>query len=381
MDGVNLVWRTKTEAGWKYFPVIMGRNGRIKKGAVMVDGKEVTYPDGHFEVRFYEGRKTKYKNVGTDTTEAVNECDRLQHLGEARASATSAGVTVNEPTTRKTIKAEAAKFVQSAEDRGAIEACAVNKSAMAAFQQANPKLVYVDEITSESATTFWRYLKKKQMSDRSIYNAHMRLTGFLKFARVDYKAWGLRAPRYEKKLPNMYSQSEIERMLAACKRDYNRVLISILVKTGLRDQELMHLCWTDIDLAERILKVTGKPEYEWNIKDYEQRIIPLPTNLVEMLKAWRKENPATKLVLGTANDKPNTKYLLALKSVAKNAGVLNATLHRCRRTYGTTLLRGGADLGIVKALLGHSDLASTMRYLSAASGEDVRNKVDEIMNM
>jgi integrase len=305
----------------------------------------------------------------------------MQNLSDAKASATAAGVTVNETETRKTIKAEAAKFVKSAVARGAMEAADVNKSAMAAFQLANPRLVYVDEITADSATTFWRYLKKAKKSDRTIYNAHMRLTGFLKFARVDYKAWGLRAPRYEKKLPDMYSPGEIDRMLASCKRDYNKVLISILAKTGLRDQELMHLCWTDIDLAERILKVTGKPDYEWEIKDYEQRILPLPSDLNETLKAWRKANPKTKLVLGTVTDNPNTKYLLALKSVAKNAGVLKATLHRFRRTYCTNLLRGGMDIRTVQMLMGHSDLASTMRYLTPATGDDVRNKIDEILNV
>ena len=379
MDIVTLVWRTKTESGWKYFPVLMGRNGRIKKGVVTINGVERSYPDGHFALRYYEGRKTKYRNVGTDATEAVNACDRLQHLSDAKASATSAGVTVNEPTGRKTIRAEAARFVQSAEDRGAMESAEVNESAMAAFQLANPKLIYVDEITPESATSFWRYLKREKKEDRTIYNAHMRLTGFLKFTGVDYKSWGLRAPRFEKKLPNMYTVNEIDRMLASCKRQYNRVLISVLANTGLRDQELMHLCWTDLDFVERKLRVASKPEYKWKVKDFEQRDIPLPAELAKMLKAWRKANPKTKLVLGTSNDRPNTKYLLALKSIAKNAGISGATLHRFRRTYCTTLLRGGLDLRTVQLLMGHSDLASTMRYLTPATGSDVRRKIDSIL--
>jgi hypothetical protein len=113
MDSVNLVWRTRTDAGWKYFPVVVGRNGRIKKGAVKVDGQEVSYPDGHFEIRYYEDRRTKYKNVGTDATKAVNERDRMHYLGEARTAASSAGVAVIEPELRKTIKVEAARFVKA----------------------------------------------------------------------------------------------------------------------------------------------------------------------------------------------------------------------------------------------------------------------------
>jgi len=379
MDSVTLVWRTKTDSGWKYFPVMMGRNGRVRKGFVKVDGKEVSYPDGHFEVRYYEARKTKYKNVGTDATEAINECNRMQFLSDAKASAASAGVTVNEPATRKTIKAEASRWVKDTEDRGAMKAAKVNRSALATFQLANPRAVFVDEITAESAVAFWNYLRKQGKADRTVYNQHMRLTGFLRFVGVDYKAWRLRAPKYEKKLPTIYTTDEIDRMLAACKRDYNRVLITMLAKTGLRDQELMHLCWTDVDLVQGKLRVSAKPEFDWMIKDYEQRDIPLKSAQVDMLKAWREANPKTKLVLGTVNDKPNTKFLPAVKSIAKRAAVLNATLHRFRRTYGTTLLRGGMDFRTVQQLLGHSDMASTMRYLSPATGEEVRNKIEAIL--
>lgn len=392
MQSVDLIWLAKTPEGWKRFPVVMGRNGRIKRGAVLVDGKERSYPDGHFELRFYEARKTVYKNVGTDATEAVNERDRMQSLGEAKASAAAAGVTVNESEVRRLIKAEAARFVKDAKDRGAMESADVNRAAMGDFQQANPKLTYVDEIDKDSTTTFWRYLKKQGNGDRTIYNAHMRLTGFLKFAGVDYKAWRLGAPRYEEKLPDMYSKDEMQRMLASCKREYNRVMISILAQTGLRDQELMHLYWTDIDFSKRAVRVTGKPECRcapcnrrdkkgWHIKNYEQRDIPLPVDLVEMLKGWRKKNPKATIILPTSTGRPNTKLLNALKSVAKNAKVPNATLHRFRRTYCTTLLRGGMDLRTAQLLMGHKDLASTMRYLTPATGDEVMKKIDMIKLM
>ena len=222
-------------------------------------------------------------------------------------------------------------------------------------------------------------LKKNGKADRTVYNAHLRLTGFLKFARVDYRSWGLQAPKYEKKLPDIYSPDQIESMLAAGKRDYQRVLIQILYKTGLRDGEAQHLFWTDVSFTEKKLRVRSKPEYHWKIKDWEQRDIPLSADLIRVLKDWREANPKMKLVLGTRNDKPNTKLLLMVKGVAKNAQVTGATLHRFRRTFCTTLLRGGMDLSTVQLLMGHRDLASTMRYLTPATGDDVRNKIDAIL--
>lgn len=339
----------------------------------------MSYPTGHFELRYYENRKPKYRNVGSDATDAVMELDKARSLPQARSHAEAAGVTVNESADRKTIKTEAAKFVKEAEDRGAAESAKVNRAAMAAFQLANPKLIYVDEITKDSAIRFWNHLRDEGKAERTVYNAHMRLTGFLKFADVNYKAWSLAAPKYEKKLPDIYTQGQIDSLLAACKRDYNRVFIQLLVKTGLRDGEAQHLCWGDVSLPEKKLRVRSKPEYEWKIKDYEQRDIPLSTDLLRALKEWRKANPKKKLVLGTVNDQPNTKLLLALKGIAKNAKVPEATLHRFRRTFCTSLLRGGMDLRTVQMLMGHGDLASTMRYLTPATGDEVRNKIDSIL--
>jgi integrase len=80
-------------------------------------------------------------------------------------------------------------------------------------------------------------------------------------------AWGLRAPKFEKKVPDIYSSNEIERLNRSCKREYSRVMIELLLKSGLRDQELRHLCWTDINFDEKKLRVRGKPEYKWKIKD------------------------------------------------------------------------------------------------------------------
>ncbi len=248
MDAVTLVWRAKTPEGWKRFQVVMGRNGRIKKGAVTVDGKERNYAVGYFQLRYYEHRQTKFCSVGTDTTEEVNECNRQQNLSDARTSAEAAGVTVNERTTRKTIKTEASRFDKAAKDRDAMEAAKVNASAMLEFQQDNEKLAYVDEINAAAVMAFRHFLKKKGNSARTISNKYQRITGFLGFCHVDYKSWEMKPPKYEKKLPDVYTKEDIDNLLSACKREYNRVLIHILKGAGLRDGEIQHLQWNDIRL-------------------------------------------------------------------------------------------------------------------------------------
>jgi integrase len=116
----------------------------------------------------------------------------------------------------------------------------------------------------------------------------------------------------------------------------------------------MHLEWTDIHWGDSVLRVASKPHWDFVVKDSEQRDVPLPKDLLKLLKKHRKDNPETRLVVGTKSDKPNGKLLRLLKRLARKSG-LNCgackgckgksaecqrwTLHELRRTYATTLLR------------------------------------------
>jgi len=82
------------------------------------------------------------------------------------------------------------------------------------------------------------------------------------------------------------------------------------------------------------------------------------------------------LVFPTKNGKPNTKHLLALKRIAKRAGLDKDTcwLHKFRATFATEHLRNAIDVRTVQMLLGHKDLQSTMRYLQPARGQAIQAK-------
>jgi integrase len=70
--------------------------------------------------------------------------------------------------------------------------------------------------------------------------------------------------------------------------------------------------------------------------------------------------------------------LRRLKAVVTRAGMKPGDwwLHKFRATFATRHLRSGSDLKTVQKWLGHSDLASTMRYLRAAEGPEVRERVE-----
>lgn len=269
------------------------------------------------------------------------------------------------------------EFVQHALDRKAFEAAEVNHNAVSEFLSVSGKR-YADEITAEDIRAFWRALRARGCGDRTVHNKHMRLSAFLRTCKINVRELAGPAPKYDKKLPDAYSAAEIKKLMAAS-TPYLRIVVELLLKTGLRDREAQHPEWRDLDFQHKTPTVRSKPEYDFRIKDYEERQIPIPSDLLRHLKEWKKQLPAkTKFVVGTKKDQPNTKLLRFLKRLTGKAGLAcnrcegckthgechQFTLHKFRRTYATTLLRNGVDLRTVQAFMSHADLESTMRYLS-----------------
>lgn len=182
----------------------------------------------------------------------------------------------------------------------------------------------------------------------------------------DAKALG-RAPR------PVYSQEELERLFAACDAA-DRAVFCTLLLTGLRESELCWLTWEDLCLEPGREHVVVRAKPGFTPKDYEQREVPLPASLAELLRALPRRDA---YVFPAARGGREQHLLRRLKRAAKLAGVEGATLHRFRHTYATRLLEQGADVVTVQRLLGHSDLETTQRYLNP----DVERKREAVARL
>jgi integrase len=158
-------------------------------------------------------------------------------------------------------------------------------------------------------------------------------------------------------MPEIYEDDELATFFASLKTLEDRVFFELLLQTGSREQEAMYLEWSDIKQA-RTLHLHSKPKYAFKMKDHEERELPLPRELYDLLLQLREKHPNAKLVFETTNSKPDTKLLLLVKRRVRRAG-LNCGLcagciargecerwflHKFRATYCTKLLRAGMDL-------------------------------------
>lgn len=387
---VSLLWYCRTPRGWRRFPVLLGKNNRIRHAYVKDGDSEVSYPDGHYEVMYYEGRKPRYKNVGDHPTDAVAARDREAYLLVARESAEVVGAKIVEEEARTYIRRAAGLYIQDAENRKAMEASEQARLVTEEFMEICRK-TFVDEIVKDDVYRFHRALRERGCGDRTVSNKHARLKSFLKFAGVDVKEVMPAAPKYENKLPTIYTPAQIKAIRAASD-PYMRLMVDMALKLGLREQELEFAQFSDIDWENSVFRVTGKDHLGFTIKDNEQRDIPIPSDLLQSLQEWQEQHKDRRLILATSSGSPNGHLLRNLKQTAKKGG-LNCgqcdgcktvkecqewTLHSFRRTFLTTLLRSGLDLKTVQAYAGHSDLASTMRYLRPASTEETQKHINSI---
>jgi integrase len=368
----------------------MGKNNRVRHTFVSDAGSVVSYPDGRYELRCYEGSKPVYKRAGDNAADALAARDREIHLLAAKDSANAAGAKIVEEEQRTYLRRAAGLYIQDAENRKAMEAAEQARLVTDEFVEVCRK-TFVDEITREDIFRFHRALRERGCKDRTVANKHARLKSFLRFAGVDVTIMPPE-PKYEESLPTIYTPSEIRNILDASD-EYMRMVIELGLKLGLREQEIMHAEWTDLDWGESAFRVQGKKLWGFQVKDSEQREIPCPSDLLERLKAYRIKRADTRLIVGTANDSPDGHLLRMLKRLAKKAGLncgkcdgcqsklgecVDWTLHKLRRTYCTTLLRNGVDLATVQKYMGHADLASTMRYLRPAVGRESQDRINAI---
>lgn len=177
-------------------------------------------------------------------------------------------------------------------------------------------------------------------------------------------------------LPREYRQDDLDKFLRACD-DFERALFYTFLLTGFREQEVMYLSWSDLNHDLHTIRVTAKPQLGFYPKRWEEREVPIPAHLVDILRNHiKREN--SRFVFPSPTGNRDQHMLDRCKAVAKRAE-LDAEqfdLKTFRSTYATRMLRAGFDVRTVQHWMGHKSLETTMRYLVPAT--EVHAKLDQI---
>ena len=141
------------------------------------------------------------------------------------------------------------------------------------------------------------------------------------------------------------------------------LVIELLYTTGMRQSELIGLKITDVDWAQQQLRVLGKRNKE--------RLVPVLASVLETLKTYCiQRNAITEatthnLLLVTNKGKktyPTFVYRLIKSYFRGVSSKIRTSPHVLRHSFATHMLDAGADINVVKEILGHESLAATQEY-------------------
>ncbi len=176
-------------------------------------------------------------------------------------------------------------------------------------------------------------------------------------------------PKTKKPLPAFYKHDEILNILdnPYIPDDFETIrdllIIEMFYSTGIRLSELISIEDTDIDLIQCNLRVIGKRN--------KQRIIPVSAELTGKVKNYMtKRNESIDNIIDNKlfrlkNGKkmyPRLVYNIVHEIMSQTSSLHKQSPHVLRHSFATSLLNGGADINVVKDLLGHSSLAATQVY-------------------
>ena len=231
------------------------------------------------------------------------------------------------------------------------------------------KIKDIKKITKETVRLYFLKQKNNNISNRTLGRYYSSLNSFFLYS-IEHEYIGVNPlkfidyPKYTKKIPEYIYDYQLEKLLNEKTSENveielrNKLIIHLLLDTGVRVSELVNIKVRDIDVEERIIKVFGKGSKE--------RFVFFTSKTKELLINYfikRKEKAITdNLLINYKGEKLTERSVQKIiKLVGEKIG-LDIHPHLLRHTFATDLLNKGADIRMIQELLGHENLDTTQIY-------------------
>lgn len=182
--------------------------------------------------------------------------------------------------------------------------------------------------------------------------------------------------RSEFKIPVVFSQEEIKKMLDMCENIKHRAILATIYSCGLRLSELINLMIKDIDSSAMTVTVRQG-------KGNRDRVVVLSEKLLVLLRDYfKKYKPEEYLFEGQIGGKYSERSVQqVLKQILAKAKInKQGSVHTLRHSYATHLIEQGTDIRFVQELLGHKSIKTTLIYthLTDATKRKIKSPLDNL---
>ncbi len=241
----------------------------------------------------------------------------------------------------------------------------------------------VDKVTKTSLTSYILHLEKEGKATTTISRCLASMKAFFHFECKEGRirkdpAELLKAPKVEKKAPTILTVDEVNSLLSqpngeSPKELRDRAMLELLYATGIRVSELIHLKKADINLS--IGYITCRDEHKERMVPFGKVAKLALSAYMERGRGYLLRDQESEWLFTNCNGKSMSRqgFWKIIKFYRDKAGIkADITPHTLRHSFAAHLLRNGADIHAVQAMLGHSDMATTQMYMNYTRGEDLR---------
>ena len=254
--------------------------------------------------------------------------------------------------TELSYKRDLAKLCQYLEDRGITD---------------------VKDITADMLDSYIVYLEENHFAAATVSRSVASMKAFYHYlckeGKVDKDASeGLKAPKIEKKMPEILTPEEVIWLLEQPKGDTpkeirDKAMLELLYATGIRVTELITLKVSDVNMQMGYIVCRDGSK---------ERVIPFGaaakkamTNYLEKARNVMLLDLNSDILFVNCSGQSMSRqgFWKLIKFYAKKAGIVaDITPHTLRHSFAAHLVENGADLRSVQEMLGHSDISTTQVY-------------------
>lgn len=233
--------------------------------------------------------------------------------------------------------------------------------------------VPLEQVTYEKIGDYIDYLHNKRMRPVSInlylavirvFYSYLRYEEKIKLSNPVRNSCRLRVP---KPLPRHLREEEVEHLFSVIKNKRDFAMFKLMLRSGLRVEEVSNLTLGAIDLKQRRIIV-------YHGKGSKDRVVYISDDAHDALVAYLKIRSHFRIKKVFLVEKGNFKgQPISVRSIqkrieyyAKKTG-LKVSCHSLRHTMATQLLNAEAQMETIQDLLGHNWITTTQRYCKVSN--------------
>ena len=248
--------------------------------------------------------------------------------------------------------------------------------------------VPIEQVTHKTMLSFIDYLLDKRLKPKTINCYLNSIRGFYEYL-IEEEQVPISHPvkrgyslRLSKPLPRYLRDEDVPRLFNVISSKRDRAMFMLMLRCGLRVEEVAKLTMAALDLPRSQLFV-----YEG--KGIKDRVVYLSNDAYKILAQYLKARPSSRakrvflIEKGRFKGKPiqvrGIQY--RMQHYAKKAG-LKVSCHQLRHTMATQLLNADADLVTIQDLLGHTRIKTTQRYCRVSNlkvQRDYHKAIERVM--